>query len=180
MIHTYITDHQRHLSNRSPPALGHSPANPLPVHFILSTTLPPPQATVESAFSCLMKLFLHHTLFPGLSDWTLDVGSFYHSHLRTSLLKTHHLDQVSISNTPSETSAETESPQTARLGWIYEHKQLFKPRLFTDNLLNIQLFILRQRPSPSHKQMKSNKTLVIVKDIHPHYTIKLNIPTLLE
>lgn len=40
------------------------------------------------------------------------------------------------------------------------NKQLFKPRLFTDNLLTIQLFILRQRPSPSHKQLKSNKALL--------------------
>lgn len=32
-------------------------------------------------------------------------------------------------------------------------KQLFKPGLFADNLLTIQMFI----QSPSHKQMKSNK-----------------------
>lgn len=35
--------------------------------------------------------------------------------------------------------------------------QLFKPQLFTDNLLSIQLFILRQRPAPSqaHKNQTS-------------------------
>lgn len=52
-------------------------------------------------------------------------------------------------------SSEPKSPQAAR-GFM-SRTQLFKPRLFTDILLTIQLFILRQRPSPSHRQMQSNK-----------------------
>lgn len=55
------------------------------------------------------------------------------------------------------------SPQTGWLNLLYEHNQLFKPLLFTDNLFSIQLFILvlsRLRQSPSHKQMKSNKALL--------------------
>ena len=83
------------------------------------------------------------------------------------------LDRVSIPHTPSEAGGgATEScSRAAWLKWIYENKQLFKPRLFTDNLLTIQLFILRQRPSPSHKHMNSNKTLGIVKDSNTHITL---------
>lgn len=55
-----------------------------------------------------------------------------------------------ITNTHWEMLAEPGWAQTGWLEWIYEHNQLFKPQLFTDNLLTIQLFILRQRPSPSH------------------------------
>lgn len=40
------------------------------------------------------------------------------------------------------------------------NNQLFKPRLFTDNLLTVQLFILRPRPGASHKLMKSNRALL--------------------
>lgn len=181
LIHTYITDHQRHFSNRSPPALGHSPSNPLWVLFLISTPLPLPQPTVVSAFSCLMKLFFT-TLYSPTSatehSWwdrstNLPSARFYYKHwtFGPGLYLKHTFREVGRAGESSDCWVE----------WIYEHKQLFKPRLFTDNLLTIQLFILRQRPSPSHKQMKSNLiSLVIVKDLHPHYTIKLNIPILLS
>lgn len=68
------------------------------------------------------------------------------------------LDQVCTSNMALETRRKPKSLRP--VGWIYEHNQLFKPQLFTDNLLTVQLFILRQRPTPSHKQMKSNKALL--------------------
>lgn len=69
------------------------------------------------------------------------------------------------SRSPSQTHLwrRQQSQRDLRLaGWsgVMSITQLFKPWLFTDNLLTIQLFILRQRPSPSHTQMKSNKALL--------------------
>lgn len=84
-------------------------------------------------------------------------------------------------------SAQPKSPQTGSLKRIYEHNQLFKLRLFADNLLTIQLFILRLRPSPSHKQMKSNKALLtndIVEPerrrVHSHHTVKIDMDLLIQ
>lgn len=150
MIHTDITNHQKDSSNRSPLALS-----------------------IKSTHTRSDETFFFTTLYSQNSILTSPAGHSQSTKLfsRVSAADAGHLDRVSISNTPLETSAEPKSPQTGWLQWIYEHNQLFKPRLFTDNLLTIQLFILRQRPSASHKQMKSNKAPRRLKDTESPLTL---------
>lgn len=162
VIHPDITDHQRHLSNRSPPALGHSPSNPLLVHLIISTMLPLPQTDpVQSDETFFFSFFFTTLYFKTSAICRKMLGSFYKScHLQCFYCK-HWAFGPGLHLIHTFPRCRQSQRVLRLLGWsgFYEHKQLFKPRLFTDNLLTIQLFILRQRPSPSHKQMKSNKTL---------------------
>lgn len=122
--------------------------------------LPLLQPIVTSLFSWdLIKLFSHCTLLNSLIGlWKCDdstrLFSQYRNHTSASDTVQYY---IWITNTRWEMLAQPDWAQTGWLEWIYEHNQLFKPQLFTDNLFTIQLFILRQRPSPSHKQMKSNK-----------------------
>lgn len=142
----WSTNHQRDLSNSSPLALAQSPSNPL----------------------TRWNLFHHNLLQQHHPDLTGQTLMVYTAPLPVFITtNSGHLDQVFISNTPLEMSAQPKSPQTGSLKRIYEHNQLFKLRLFADNLLTIQLFILRLRPSPSHKQMKSNKALLTNDTVEP-------------
>lgn len=97
---------------------------------------------------------------PGPIHWTFTVGSHHKAHLPVFSLQCTFGRGHRLKRTFGDVRGAGESFDSAWTVRIYEHKQLFKPRLFTDNLLTIQLFILRQRPSPSHKLMKSNKALL--------------------
>lgn len=155
VIHTCITDHQGHLSHRSPLALGHSRS--------MWSSLPP-----RCHFHSLFFFLLYTTLYCFITSMT---GQ---SWLQTSRLATFANTWTLGLGSPSQTHLPSgrrslQSPRAAWPGRIYEHKQLFKLRLFTDNLLTIQLFILRRRPSPSHRQMKKKqKNWGIVKDFYAH------------
>lgn len=138
MIHTYVTNHQKYLPSRSP--LG-------PYSFSIKSPL------IRSDETSVTTLcFQNITVTPQvghLQSTKLFSPSFCYE--RGTFGRALHL---------RHTSGDVSRAKESWLKWLYEHKQLFKPLLFTDNLLTIQLFILRLRQSPSHKQMKSNKALL--------------------